>query len=137
MNIPPLMSIPPGTDGVVLAGVAGQGNDAYAADTDDLIKILAENEITLRYQEEGDHDRLLLKSADWWGPVLIFTQQALADGLGNLLANAVWELISKRPKTHIHLDVGCFRDERSEVTWFKGEGSADEVLEALRIWHGD
>ena len=130
------MSIP-GADGVVLAGVAGQGGDRYAADTDDLIKILADSGIALRYQDDGVHDRLLLKSADWWGPVVLFTQQALADGLGTLLANAVWELIVKRPKTHIHLDVGCFRNDHTEVTWFKGDGSANDVLEALRVWRGD
>lgn len=132
-----MTTIPEGADGLVIAGVAGQGGQEYAADTDDIIKILAESKITLVYDREGDRDRLVLKSADWWGPILIFGQQALAGGLGNILANAVWELIGKRRHTRIHLDVGSARTTDGEVVWFKGDGPAPDVLEALRVWRGE
>lgn len=128
-----------GTDGYVVRGVAGRPDGAYAPDTDDLIKILAERGLKVEYQEPGGkRERLLLKSAaDWWGPIIMFTQQALASGAGALLADAVREVVGKRRDPKLHIDVGCIGSGDVEIKWLRSDGPAEEVLEALKIWRGE
>lgn len=133
------MTIRTGVDGYILKGLAGRGGDHYAPDSDDLVKILAEGGLTLEYEQPAEtRARLLLKSADWWGPILLFTQQALAGGAGNVLANAVWELVGRtNSRRQLHIEVGSERTPESERAWFRGHGPAEEVLNALRLWRGD
>jgi hypothetical protein len=137
-----MTTIPPDADGVIVKGISGRSENAYSADTDDLIKILAEGGVSVKYAYEDDNtrERLLLKGAvDWWGPIVVFTTNALANGAGSLLANAVWELVGERHnrKTTVHLDVGRIRDTDGETVWFHGEGSPKDVVDALRIWKGE
>jgi len=127
----------PRLDGWIVKGVAGRGGEDYAGDTDDIIKILAEGGIHVDYEDIGDHAYLLLKSADWWGPILVFTQVALANGAGGVLALAIWELIGRRSDTRLHIDVGSKQSEVEDVIWFRGDGRAEDVIAALKEWKGE
>ncbi len=65
---------------------------------------------------------------------MVFTQVAIENGAGGVLALAIWELIGGRSDTRLHIDVGSKKSEVEDIIWFRGEGRAEDVSAALKAW---
>ena len=74
-------------------------------------------------------------SADYLVPILMFAQQALASGAGDILAAIILDRVRHlHPGAQVHLRVARVRTEDMEAEWFEADGPADKVIEALRAF---
>jgi hypothetical protein len=66
-------------------------------------------------------------------PIVVFTSDALANGLGGVLTAAFLEIVGKARagRTRMHARVGRMRSDDIEVEWLDVDGPADAALEAI------
>lgn len=134
---------PEDTDVLVVPGIPGKfthldtGEAAYPSETSDIVKLLQENGLSVRYAEPRGA-RVGFKGADWWVPILIFAREALANGAGEILATVLRERIGlpRLPRTKLHVRLGR-RDADGSVRWFEASGAAQDVLTAMTGFLGD
>jgi len=135
------MPWPQDTDVLVLPGVPGRmeqlstGEEAYPSETSDVVKLLSEHGLRVCYATASDRRaRVAYKSADLWFPVLVFSQQALASGAGQILASIVLDRIGATlpGRARLHVKLGKLQHDRTSVEWFEADGPADQVLAAIR-----
>lgn len=132
---------PQDADVLVLPGVPGRNGqlgteeEVYPSVTSDVVKLLAEKGLQVRYAASGARRALVAyKSADIWFPILVFTQQALANGVGQIIASIVLELIgaTQPSRAKLHVKLGKLEHDRTSVKWFEADGPADDVIAAIR-----
>jgi len=131
---------PDGADAIVLPGIPGveppsAKEDIYPSETIDLMKILREGGLRVEYLDpERERAEVAYRGyADYITPVLIFTQDALANGAGDLLAAAIRERASsfRRSERKARMKVGKIKSPNLTVKWLDWEGPADEAVKAL------
>lgn len=131
--------LPEGLDAVVFPGVPrlrtpAVDEDPYPTATIDVIKILRSEGVKVDYVDPArPRVTVDLKAAEVWLPIVVFTSEALANGLGGVLTAACLELVGKARggKTRLHARVGRMRTEDVEIEWLDVDGSADAALEAI------
>lgn len=130
-----------GNGAIVVPGVPFVGGrdelpkTLYPSDTLDVLKIMRAEGAEIDYAErEGDHAALELRSIDFWVPIVIFTSEALANGLGGLFTEAVLELLGRARSKGVKLYAKVGREEREDrvVEWLEVTGPKDGVIEALK-----
>jgi hypothetical protein len=130
---------PEGLDAIVLPGVPGVDTpgvdeDPYPASTIDVIKILRAEGIQVDYaQPTRPRVSVDLKAAEVWMPIVVFTSEALANGLGGVLTAAFLEIVGKARagRTRMHARVGRMRSDDIGVEWLDVDGPAEAALEAI------
>jgi hypothetical protein len=131
--------LPAGLDAIVFPGVPRVDTpevdeDPYPTATIDVIKILRSEGVTVDYVDPA-RPRITvdLKAAEVWLPIVAFTSEALASGLGGVLTAAFLEMIGKARvgKTRLHARVGRTRTDDVEIEWLDVDGPADAALEAI------
>lgn len=135
--------VPPNVDVLVLPGLAGKPHttdedSVYPGVTTDVVKLLREMELRVDYwQPRESRKTIVRKGADIWIPILLFTEQVVANGGGTLLANAVTQLLGKRAaeRSVLHVKCGAASGE-GQVEWFEAHGPGTDVLKALRQFKG-
>jgi hypothetical protein len=109
------------------------GNGAYPDSTTDVVKLLRELKFEVTYDERPESRSLVAhNAADFWMPVLAFTDQMSWSVIGGVLANLLTSLLgnAKASRAQLHLKVGrTGRD--GETSYFEGSGPASQVLKAL------
>jgi hypothetical protein len=89
---------PEGLDVLILPGVGGGPvyGDAFAPAAWEVEEALVERGASVAYFG-GDPDRVIvLKSADWWGPVLRVTEEIITGVAGAALYDAIKTLVGRR-----------------------------------------
>lgn len=129
-----LVPWPDGVDAYVLPGVPGnegfstkEGREGYPSEVTDIVKIMRGGGARVA---KPDAPIASFKDVDYVTPILIFLSSALANGVGNLFADAVRERIDAWRSRRMHTKFGITYGD-GKVRWFEGEGPANEVLEAM------
>jgi hypothetical protein len=126
--------------GVPRVGTPGVDEDPYPTLTIDVVKILRSEGVRVDYVDpERPRVTVDLKAAEVWLPIVVFTSEALANGLGGVLTTAFLEMVGKARagKTRLHARVGRIRSDELEITWLDVDGPADAALEAIERFFGD
>jgi hypothetical protein len=137
--------LPAGLDAVVFPGVPRVATpdvdeDPYPSSTIDVIKILRSEGVRVDYADpERPRVSVDLKAAEVWLPIVVFTSEALANGLGGVLTAAFLEMVgrARAGKTRLHARVGRIRSDDLEIEWLDVDGPADAALEAIERFFGD
>lgn len=137
--------LPAGLDAVVFPGVPrvdtpDVDEDPYPSATIDVIKILRSEGVKVDYADPSrPRVTVDLKAAEVWLPIVVFTSEALANGLGGVLTAAFLEMVGKARagKTRLHARVGRIRSDDLEIAWLDVDGPADAALEAIDRFFGD
>lgn len=111
-------------------GIRGAIGDSFAPGTGDFAKFLRERNFRVAF-ENGDFDgrEAILKSNEFWFPVVMFLEAVVSSGLGELLADyAKIRLGNRFGRSNLHLKV-CIRGNGDK--WFEASGKGDEVFPAL------
>jgi hypothetical protein len=133
---------PDAADVIVLPGIPGveppsAKEDIYPSDAIDLMKILREGGLRVEYlNPERERAEVAYRGyADYITPVLIFTQDALANGAGDLLAAAIRERASsfRRSDRKARMKVGKIESPDLTVKWLDWEGPADEAIVSIQV----
>lgn len=128
-----------GLDAVIFPGVPrvltpDVDDDPYPTATIDVIKILRSEGVKVDYVDPArPRVTVDLRAAEIWLPIVVFTSEALANGLGGVLTAAFLELVGKARshKTRLHARVGRMRINDVEIEWLDVDGPADAALEAI------
>jgi hypothetical protein len=130
----------PAADAVILPGVPStrepeRDEAIYPSSAPDVRKLLLDGGVQVVWADDRQRGYLDLKAAEHWLPVVVFFQDALANGLGGVLTAAFLEYIGgarAAARSRLHLKVGRARDEHgAEVEWLEADGDAKSCLEAL------
>ena len=135
----PHSALPERLDAIVLPGVPRVATpdvteDPYPGTTIDVIKILRAEGVKVDYADpERPRVTVELKAAEIWLPIVVFTSEALANGLGGVLTAAFLEIVGKARarRARLHARVGRMRGNDVEVEWLDVDGPADAALEAI------
>ena len=130
---------PEALDIAILPGIGDFRRDGDAfAPTAEVVRESFEAEGSRAGYVGGDGTEiLLLKSADWWGPVLMVGMQWLQEHGVETLAGILSKAISQTrdtSDTRAVVKVGRYRDDQTEVDWLSYDGPAGALPEALRAW---
>jgi hypothetical protein len=119
--------------GVPSAAVPEREEAVYPSSAPDIRKLLLEGGVDAVWLDDRPRGYLDLKAAEDWLPILVFTQDALANGLGGVLTAAFLHYVdrARTARTKLHLKVGRIRRKDEEIEWLEADGDADGVLEAL------
>ena len=107
--------LPAGLDAVVFPGVPrvrtpDVDEDPYPTATTDVIKILRSEGVKVDYVDPTRQRVTVdLKAAEVWLPIVVFSSEALANGLGGILTAAFLEMVGKARARdpHPRASVGC------------------------------
>lgn len=123
--------VQPGVPGIMVR--LESGNGAYPDSTTDIVKLLREVSFEVSYEEPSECRSLVAhNAADFWMPILIFTDELTWSVIGGVLANALTSLLgtARASRAQLHLKIG--RESRDgETSYFEGSGPASQVLKAL------
>jgi len=110
------------------------GKVPVPSETTDIVKLLREAGLRVEHSVPSDRRVQVGRwSADFLLPILMFAQQALANGAGNLLADAIRQrLHTMLPGQRLHVRVAKVRTDDMDADWFEGDGPAEDVIEAMR-----
>jgi hypothetical protein len=131
---------PDEVDAIVLPGIPGveapfAKEDLYPSESIELIKILRESGLRVQYLDpRRQRAEVAYRGyADYITPILIFTQDALANGAGDLLAAAIRERTSsfRSSERKARMKVGKVESPDLTVKWLEWDGPADEAIKAL------
>lgn len=127
-------------DVLIIAGIPDMkmtslddGRPVYPGTATDTAKILREIGLRVGWQHEKP-DRAIVehKAADHWLPILVFAQEAVANGAGTLFAQAIITLLGKATAERSTLHVEFQRKRGNKTETFKASGPGKGVLEAMR-----
>lgn len=100
--------------------------DIYPTTTVDIVKILRSEGVRIDYADASAPRKTLdLKSTEVWLPIVVFTSEVAAHGLGGLLTHAILELLGRKPRSHIHARIGRVHSDQHDVEWLDVDGPAD------------
>lgn len=120
--------------GVPSARVPERDEAIYPASAPDIRKILVEAGFDATWADEQPRGYLDLKAAEVWLPIIVFLNNALANGLGGVLTAAFLQYVggARAGATRLHVKVGRVRqDDGTEVDWLEADGDAASTLEAV------
>jgi hypothetical protein len=137
---------PAGTDVLVLGGLPtgdpeglDEGQVPLPEDTTNVVKLLREQGLAVVHAVAADRRVEVGRwSADYLMPILMFAQEAIAGGAGNILASIILERMRHlAPGAQLHVRVAKVRTKDMQADWFEADGPPDKVIEALQHGFGD
>jgi hypothetical protein len=114
------------------------GEQLFAPGALDLGDELESLGLTVAYAGDPQHV-LILESWEWWGPAVLIAQDAIASGVGEALARAVFMAIERRrgergtPGT-AHMRLNIYRDKQVEARELQYDGPAEDLPDMIRAF---
>jgi hypothetical protein len=134
---------PEGISALVIPGVPGQevelpdGREPHPIETTDIVKMLREDGLEVGFVAPREaRAEVSFNSAELWAPILIFTSDALANGVGALLADAIRQRIGldRIDRALLHVKIGRLESENETVMWIETHGKGEDVLRAVELF---
>jgi len=134
---------PEGVSALVVPGAPGKevaipdGRVPFPTETADIVKMLREGGLDVAFAvPREERAEVSFNAAEFWAPILIFTSDALANGAGELLADAIRQRIGldRIGRALLHVKIGRLKTETVELTWFETHGEGEDVLRAVELF---